>query len=62
MLTDACEAKNLIDIHTAQVLTQILPMFINDPPDQSIEDSYVYNYLSPILTTVFGPEPLLKIE
>lgn len=47
MLSDACESKNILDVHTAQVLTSILPAFINGPPDNSIEDSYVHNYLSP---------------
>ncbi|KAI8083390.1 uncharacterized protein B0P05DRAFT_537110 [Gilbertella persicaria] len=62
MLSDACESKNLLDIHTAQVLTHVLPIFINGPPDYSIEDSYVHNYLSPLLTTVFGSDPLLNMK
>ncbi|KAG0942055.1 hypothetical protein G6F62_002679 [Rhizopus arrhizus] len=62
MLTDACESNNLLDIHTAQVLTHVLPIFINGPPDYSIEDSYVHNYLSPLLTTVFGSDSLLNMK
>ncbi|KAI9007858.1 hypothetical protein CLU79DRAFT_777633 [Phycomyces nitens] len=62
MLSDACESKNLLDIHTAQVLTHILPIFINGPPDCSIEDSYVHNYLSPLLSSVFGSDSMLNIK
>ncbi|CAO3703196.1 unnamed protein product [Rhizopus stolonifer] len=62
MLSDACESNNLLDIHTAQVLTYVLPMFINGPPDSSIEDSHVHNYLSPLLNTVFGSDPLLNMK
>jgi hypothetical protein len=63
MITDACESNNLLDIHTAQVLlTHVLPMFINGSPDYSIEDSYVHNYLSLLLTTVFGSDSLLHMK
>ncbi|CAO3703716.1 unnamed protein product, partial [Rhizopus stolonifer] len=62
LLTKACESKNHLDIHTAQVLTQILPVLINGPPDDSNEESYVHYYLSPLLTSVFGSDPLLKIK
>jgi hypothetical protein len=62
MLSNACEASNLLDIHTSQVLTHVLPTFINGPPDNPIEDSYVHNYLSPLLTTVFGSDPLLNMK
>lgn len=46
LLQKACESKNLLDLHTAQALTQILPVLINGPPDDSNEDSYVHYYLS----------------
>lgn len=36
-------------MHTAQVLTQILPVLTNGPPDDTIEDRYVHHYLSPLL-------------
>ncbi|KAI7890345.1 uncharacterized protein EV154DRAFT_552377, partial [Mucor mucedo] len=41
-LTIACKSGNILDMHTAQVLTQILPVFMNEPPDDEIEDSYVF--------------------
>ncbi|KAI8966941.1 hypothetical protein BDF20DRAFT_797804, partial [Mycotypha africana] len=47
LLQKASESKNLVDLHTAQILTQILPVLINGPPDDSNEDSYVHYYLSP---------------
>ncbi|KAL0080403.1 hypothetical protein J3Q64DRAFT_1247717 [Phycomyces blakesleeanus] len=62
MLSDGCESDDILDIHTAQVLIYILPIFINGPPGCSIEDSYVHNYLSPLLVTVFGSDPLLSMK
>ena len=62
LLTKACESKNLLDIHTAHVLAQILPVLINGPPDDSNEDSYVHYYLSPLLSSVFASDPLLKMK
>jgi hypothetical protein len=57
ILNDACESKNILDIHAAQALTSILPIFINGPPDCSIEDSYVHHYLSLLLSSVFSSDP-----
>jgi hypothetical protein len=62
LLQKACESKNLLDLHTAQVLTQILPVLINGPPDDSNEDSYVHYYLSPLLSSIFASDPLLKMK
>lgn len=62
LLSKACESKNFLDIHTAQVLTQILPVLINGPPDDSSEDSYVHYYLPPLLSSVFASDPLLKMK
>ncbi|KAI9477869.1 MAG: hypothetical protein EXX96DRAFT_636292 [Benjaminiella poitrasii] len=62
MLSDACESNNLLHIHTTQILTYVLPIFINDPPDYFIEDGHVHNYVSPLLATIFGSDPLLNIE
>lgn len=62
LLTKACKSENLLDIHTAQVLTQILPVLINGPPDDSNEDTFVHYYLSPLLSSVFASDPLLKIK
>jgi hypothetical protein len=62
LLTKACESKSHLDIHTAQVLTQVLPVLINGPPDDSNEDSYVHYYLSPLLSSVFASDPLLKMK
>ncbi|KAI9473812.1 MAG: hypothetical protein EXX96DRAFT_621443 [Benjaminiella poitrasii] len=62
IMTDACESNNLLDIHTAQVLIHVLPIFINGPPDYSIEDSYVHNFLSPLLAAVFGSDSLLHMK
>ncbi|KAG1411751.1 hypothetical protein G6F58_008395 [Rhizopus delemar] len=62
LLTKACKSKNHLDIHTAQVLTQVLPVLINGPPNDSNEDSYVHYYLSPLLSSVFASDPLLKMK
>ena len=51
-----------MDTHTAQVLTQILPVFTNGPPDHTIEDSYVHYYPSPLLSSVFGSDSSLKMN
>ncbi|KAG2215053.1 hypothetical protein INT46_008287 [Mucor plumbeus] len=48
--------------HRAQVLTQILPVLINGPPNDSNEDSFVHYYLSPLLSSVFASDPLLKMK
>ncbi|KAI8880659.1 hypothetical protein K501DRAFT_324882 [Backusella circina FSU 941] len=61
-LVKACGSKNLLDMHTAQVLTQILPVLINGPPDDSNEDSFVHYYLSLLLSSVFASDPLLKMK
>ncbi|CEP12730.1 hypothetical protein [Parasitella parasitica] len=62
LLQEACESKNLLDLHTAQFLTQVLPVFINGPPDDSNEDSFVHYYLSPLLSSIFASDPLLKMK
>lgn len=49
-------------MHTAQVLTQILPVLINGPPDDLNEDSFVHYYLSSLLSSVFASDPLLKMK
>ncbi|OAC98167.1 hypothetical protein MUCCIDRAFT_115687 [Mucor lusitanicus CBS 277.49] len=61
-LQEACESKNLLDLHTAQVLIQVLPVLINGLPDDSNEDSYVHYYLSPLLSSIFASDPLLKMK
>ncbi|KAG0770603.1 hypothetical protein G6F57_000074 [Rhizopus arrhizus] len=45
-----------------KLLTSILPIFINGPPDCSIEDSYVHHYLSLLLSSVFSSDPLLNMK
>lgn len=62
LLLKACDSKNLLDTHTAQILTQILPVLINGPPDDSNEDSFVHYYLSPLLSSVFASDPLMKMK
>ncbi|KAG2234057.1 hypothetical protein INT48_006202 [Thamnidium elegans] len=62
LLPKACASKDILDMHTAQVLTQILPVLINGPPDDSNEDSYVHYYLSPLLSSVFASDPLMKMK
>lgn len=62
LLKKACDSKNFLDIHTAQILTQILPVLVNGPPEDSTEDSYVHYYLSPLLSSVFSTDPLLKMK
>lgn len=62
LLKKACDSKNILDIHTAQILTQILPVLVNGPPEDSTEDIYVHYYLSPLLSSVFSTDPLLKMK
>ncbi|KAI7873714.1 uncharacterized protein EV154DRAFT_527817 [Mucor mucedo] len=62
MLSDACESENVLDLHTAHVLAFILPIFVNGQPDCSIEDSFVHNYISPLLSSVFSSDPLLNMK
>ncbi|KAG0186344.1 hypothetical protein DFQ28_007979 [Apophysomyces sp. BC1034] len=52
----------LVDIHTMQVMVQLLPVFVTNPPDYTIEDSYVYNCTAPILKSIFSCEPLVRVE
>ncbi|KAG2214307.1 hypothetical protein INT47_000863 [Mucor saturninus] len=61
-LTSACKSGNVLDVHTAQVLTQILPMLINGPMDDTVEDSYVHHYLSPLLCSVFSSDSRLRLN
>jgi hypothetical protein len=61
-LSEAYASKNILDIHTAQVLTSILPVFLNAPPKISLEDSYVHNYLSSLLSSVFSSDLLLNMK
>ncbi|KAI9341842.1 hypothetical protein BD770DRAFT_296203, partial [Pilaira anomala] len=62
LLVKACVSNNLLGMHTAQVLTQILSVLMNRPPDDSNEDSFVHYYLSPLLSSVFASNPLLKMK
>ncbi|KAI8875860.1 hypothetical protein K501DRAFT_201728 [Backusella circina FSU 941] len=62
LLTKACKSGNILDMHTAQVLTQILPVLSNGPPDDTDEDSYVHYYLSPLLCSVFSSDSRLKLK
>ncbi|KAG0166000.1 hypothetical protein DFQ30_007718 [Apophysomyces sp. BC1015] len=45
-----------------QVMVQLLPVFVTNPPDYTIEDSYVYNCTAPILKSIFSCEPLVRVE
>lgn len=49
-------------MQTTQALTQILPVLINGPPDDSNEDSFVHYYLSPLLSSIFASDPLMKVK
>ncbi|KAI8997160.1 hypothetical protein BDB01DRAFT_712748, partial [Pilobolus umbonatus] len=62
LLKKVCDNKNFLDIHTAQILTQILPVLVNGPPEDSTEDSYVHYYLLPLLSWVFSTNPLLNMK
>lgn len=62
LLKEACDNKYFLDIHTAQILTQILPVLVHGPPEDSTEDSYVHYYLSPLMSSVFSTDPLLKMK
>jgi hypothetical protein len=62
MLTEACQSNNILDMHTSQVLTQVLPVLVNGPAGDVTEDSYVHYYLSPLLASVFASDPLLKMK
>lgn len=62
LLAKVCEPKNLLDIHTAQILVQIFPALVNGPTDDSNKDSYIHYYLSPLLSSIFASESLLKMK
>ncbi|ORX56916.1 hypothetical protein DM01DRAFT_299896 [Hesseltinella vesiculosa] len=55
-LTTATKNGNACDVQTAHTLVQILPMLVSRPPDSSLEDSHVHNFVAPLIKTVFGEE------
>ncbi|OAD01816.1 hypothetical protein MUCCIDRAFT_111155 [Mucor lusitanicus CBS 277.49] len=59
---EATTSKNLVDIHTAQVLNDLLPSFLFRPPNAAIEDTFVQAYLSPALRSVFVTHERLQYE
>ncbi|RCH78030.1 hypothetical protein CU098_000306, partial [Rhizopus stolonifer] len=62
ILCEAAEDKNEIDMHTAHVLSLVLPLFVSGSPDCSVEDSLVHNYLSHLLLSVFSKDPCFKVK
>ncbi|CEP17990.1 hypothetical protein, partial, partial [Parasitella parasitica] len=62
LLTKACKSGNILDMHTALVLTQILPVLNNGPPDDTVEDSYAHYYLSALSCSVFSFDSRLKLK
>ncbi|KAG2206919.1 hypothetical protein INT45_001264, partial [Circinella minor] len=59
-MTEATMSKNVVDIHTAHILSSFLPILINGSSDKAIEDSYVHHYLSPIILSIFESDRRLK--
>lgn len=60
-LVIAISMKNMVDIHTIQTVIQLLPL-CKRIPNSSIENSYVHNYIAPILQPIFAGESLLHIQ
>ena len=58
----ATASGNLVDIHTAQVLNDLLPSFLARPSNSDVEDTFVQSYLSPALRAVFHTDEHLQIE
>ncbi|KAG1450547.1 hypothetical protein G6F55_009633 [Rhizopus delemar] len=52
-LVIAISMKNMVDIHTIQTVIQLLPL-CKRIPNSSIENSYVHNYIAPILQPIFA--------
>ncbi|KAI8881842.1 hypothetical protein K501DRAFT_188048 [Backusella circina FSU 941] len=55
-LIQATEQDNEVDLHMAHTLTQLLPVFVADSHDSSIEDSYMHHYLAPILQSIYNTD------
>ncbi|KAI7906757.1 uncharacterized protein BX663DRAFT_427671, partial [Cokeromyces recurvatus] len=62
ILCEAVKGENDVDMHTAHVLNQVLPLFISGSPDYSVEDSLVHNYLSQMLLSIFSKDGRFKIK
>lgn len=58
----AATDKSIIDIQTAQDLSQVLPSFISSAPNRSVEDSNVHHYLAPLLQSVFSTDRRFQTE
>jgi hypothetical protein len=58
---EATESNNIVDIHAIQTAIDLVPVFISTPLSYSIEDTYVHNWIAPILKPIFSCEPLLSI-
>ncbi|KAG1520862.1 hypothetical protein G6F46_009038 [Rhizopus delemar] len=59
-MTEATISKNVVDTHTAHILSSFLPILIDGSSDKAIEDSYVHHYLSPIIVSIFESDRRLK--
>ncbi|CAO3656714.1 unnamed protein product [Mucor fragilis] len=61
-IIEAIASGNLVDIHTAQMLNDLLPSFLARPPNSDVEDTFVHSYLSPALRAVFHTDKHFQIE
>ncbi|KAG1391981.1 hypothetical protein G6F60_012285 [Rhizopus arrhizus] len=61
-LVEATALNNIVDIHAMQAVVELVPVFISTPLNYSIEDTYIHNWIAPILKPIFSCEPLLSIE
>jgi hypothetical protein len=52
------ESENMVDTHAIQLVL----LFIGSPLDNNIEDTYVHNWIIPLLKPIFSCEPLRSIE
>ncbi|KAG1040106.1 hypothetical protein G6F43_012355 [Rhizopus delemar] len=59
-MNEATMSKNIVDLHTAHILSSFLPILINGLSDKAIEDSYVHHYLNPIIASIFESDSRLK--
>ncbi|KAG2216543.1 hypothetical protein INT45_006327, partial [Circinella minor] len=62
-ISEATTSEVQLDIHTSIALLKLAPKFIHGgPPDPSVEDTFVHEYIAPLLESVFESEPLFKIN
>ncbi|ORX55764.1 hypothetical protein DM01DRAFT_1335152 [Hesseltinella vesiculosa] len=61
-LIKAIESGNMVDVYSMQAIVALLPTFVGSLPDDSLEDSYVHNFIAPVFKPIFASEPSLRVE